>query len=262
VAKRKALSKSVRFEVFKRDSFTCQYCGAKSPDVLLQVDHIDPVAKGGANDPLNLITSCATCNSGKSDRRLSDDTAMAKKRTQLEELQERREQLEMMFAWQKGLCDMDAVAVDRLADLWKEVAPGWKLNEIGRSELRQLYKRFGAEEVCEAMRASAAQYLKLDPKGICTSDSWDNAFRKIGAIATIRKRCRDKPYLEDLYRIRGRASHRFNYFNTWQAMQLLERAYAAGVSIEELEQITNSNRNWSGWTYDLDEAIEAAEGVR
>lgn len=29
---RKQLSKKLRFEVFKRDSFTCQYCGKKSPE--------------------------------------------------------------------------------------------------------------------------------------------------------------------------------------------------------------------------------------
>jgi len=37
-SKRKPLSKKLRFEVFKRDSFACQYCGAKAPDVLLEVE--------------------------------------------------------------------------------------------------------------------------------------------------------------------------------------------------------------------------------
>lgn len=50
MTKRKAISKKIRFEVFKRDSFTCQYCGEKAPDVILHVDHIDPVAKGGGKD--------------------------------------------------------------------------------------------------------------------------------------------------------------------------------------------------------------------
>ena len=31
--KRRAVSKKLRFEIFKRDSFTCQYCGRKAPDV-------------------------------------------------------------------------------------------------------------------------------------------------------------------------------------------------------------------------------------
>lgn len=57
IARREALSKSIRFEVFKRDSFKCQYCGGEAPNVLLHVDHIEPVSKGGTNDITNLITS-------------------------------------------------------------------------------------------------------------------------------------------------------------------------------------------------------------
>ena len=69
MAKRKNLSKSVRFEVFKRDSFKCQYCGKSAPDVVLEVDHIIPVSKGGDNDISNLITACFDCNRGKRDKK-------------------------------------------------------------------------------------------------------------------------------------------------------------------------------------------------
>lgn len=61
-----ALSVRTRFEVFKRDDFTCRYCGKKSPDVILEVDHIVPRAEGGSDDTINLATSCWACNSGKS----------------------------------------------------------------------------------------------------------------------------------------------------------------------------------------------------
>lgn len=63
--KRAPISKRTRFEVFKRDGFCCQYCGAHPPSVLLEVDHIDPVAAGGTNDPDNLVTACEPCNRGK-----------------------------------------------------------------------------------------------------------------------------------------------------------------------------------------------------
>ncbi len=69
MTRRKSLSKKTRFEVFKRDSFTCQYCGKKAPDLVLQVDHIKPVASGGSDDLMNLITSCQPCNAGKSNRK-------------------------------------------------------------------------------------------------------------------------------------------------------------------------------------------------
>lgn len=62
---RKALSVRTRFEVFKRDDFTCRYCGRRSPEVILEVDHVVPVCDGGDDDPLNLVTSCWSCNRGK-----------------------------------------------------------------------------------------------------------------------------------------------------------------------------------------------------
>jgi len=69
---RKSISKGTRFDIFKRDNFTCQYCGAQPPDTVLHVDHITPVASGGDNDPMNLVTSCDACNLGKSTKRLDD----------------------------------------------------------------------------------------------------------------------------------------------------------------------------------------------
>lgn len=63
---RKGISKSVRFKIFSRDHFTCQYCGKKPPEVLLEVDHIHPYSKGGTDDEINLTTSCEDCNRGKS----------------------------------------------------------------------------------------------------------------------------------------------------------------------------------------------------
>lgn len=38
--KRRTISKKKRFEVFKRDMFTCVYCGCKPPDVILEIDHV------------------------------------------------------------------------------------------------------------------------------------------------------------------------------------------------------------------------------
>ena len=95
MGKRKPLSKKIRFEVLKRDSFTCQYCGSKAPDVLLEVDHINPVKHGGNNSIMNLITACKGCNIGKSARKLSDDGVLKKQRKQIDDIAERRQQIEI-----------------------------------------------------------------------------------------------------------------------------------------------------------------------
>lgn len=62
---RRRLSPKLRFEIFKRDKFTCRYCGRTSPEVILEIDHIIPVSEGGTDDPENLVTSCYECNRGK-----------------------------------------------------------------------------------------------------------------------------------------------------------------------------------------------------
>lgn len=63
---RATLSKRLRYEILRRDEHTCRYCGAAAPDVKLTVDHVVPVALGGSDEPTNLVTACADCNSGKS----------------------------------------------------------------------------------------------------------------------------------------------------------------------------------------------------
>ena len=61
-----AVSKRTRFEVLRRDSHTCRYCGQSAPDVKLTVDHVTPVALGGTDAPSNLVAACVDCNAGKS----------------------------------------------------------------------------------------------------------------------------------------------------------------------------------------------------
>lgn len=72
VLRRAAISKSLRFQIFQRDSFACQLCGRSQKDgVRLEVDHKTAVARGGTTAKDNLWTLCHDCNNGKSDRDLN-----------------------------------------------------------------------------------------------------------------------------------------------------------------------------------------------
>lgn len=66
----------LRFEIFKRDNFSCQYCG-KNPienGCKLNIDHIIPRNRGGTNESSNLITACEECNLGKGDILLTENS--------------------------------------------------------------------------------------------------------------------------------------------------------------------------------------------
>ncbi len=62
---RKEISVRKRFLVFRRDQFTCIYCGRSGVGIKLEVDHKIPVSKGGNNILDNLQTLCYDCNRGK-----------------------------------------------------------------------------------------------------------------------------------------------------------------------------------------------------
>jgi hypothetical protein len=59
------VSRRLRFEILRRDGYTCRYCGAQAPEVQLAIDHVVPVTLGGTDDPANLVAACHGCNSGK-----------------------------------------------------------------------------------------------------------------------------------------------------------------------------------------------------
>lgn len=68
---RALMTKKLREYIKKRDNFTCCNCGNstyKEPNLLLEIDHIIPVAKGGCTVEDNLQTLCWKCNRAKSDK--------------------------------------------------------------------------------------------------------------------------------------------------------------------------------------------------
>jgi 5-methylcytosine-specific restriction endonuclease McrA len=58
--------KMTRREVFRRDKYTCQYCGRRSND--LTVDHVWPKHLGGEHVWTNVAAACPPCNHRKGGR--------------------------------------------------------------------------------------------------------------------------------------------------------------------------------------------------
>lgn len=173
VPARKPLSKKTRFEVFKRDGFKCQYCGAHPPNVLLHVDHINPVAKGGGNSMDNLITSCAPCNHGKGARELTDVPASLADRAML--IREREAQI-------KGFNDaMQAQELRIEQEGWKIARTLTQDNDLATfktadmASIKRFLKTLGYWPTHEAAEKAAFKFSRFSSKtfayfcGICWS---------------------------------------------------------------------------------------------
>jgi 5-methylcytosine-specific restriction endonuclease McrA len=57
-------------EIFRRDGFTCQYCGSRSGR--MTIDHVIPRHRGGEHTWENLVTACPACNLKKGGRTLNE----------------------------------------------------------------------------------------------------------------------------------------------------------------------------------------------
>lgn len=118
-----AVSKKTRFEVFKRDQFTCQYCGCRPPDVMLEVDHIVARAEGGGDGMENLTTSCFGCNRGKGAGSLGDVAPALGEMERLEALQEmmeRKRGLLEQIAISQGMREAEDAAIGTVKQYWFE----------------------------------------------------------------------------------------------------------------------------------------------
>lgn len=181
MSERKPIPKKIRFEVFKRDRFTCQYCGRMAPDVILQIDHIKPVAEGGKNEILNLVTACQECNLGKGKTLLTDDSALKMQQKQLLNLAERKEKSDMMIAWKTELMDIVDDQVGVINDLIKRITGGYYLNSQGERDVRRLIRQFSFTEVCDAAEQSFLYYFD-DSNEDMVNRTFNEALKKIGGI--------------------------------------------------------------------------------
>lgn len=153
-AKRKALSPRVRFEVFKRDGFTCTYCGAHPPAAVLHVDHILAVASGGSSDPDNLTTACNVCNGGKGARPL--DVAPQSLADRASEVAEREAQL-------RGYAEVMEARRQRIEeDCWKVIEELEGQSETFRRgwfrSVKTFVERLGVPETLDAADIARAKF--------------------------------------------------------------------------------------------------------
>lgn len=155
---RKPIGKRQRFEIFKRDGFVCQYCGAHPPAAILHLDHIKAVADGGTNDDSNLVTACQDCNLGKGARALGDVPQSL--RDKAADIAEREEQLRGYHEIIEARARRINLDVSRVEEVFERLCE-CDFTERDRISVKRFIQALGVHSVMEAMEKACM--LKHDP---------------------------------------------------------------------------------------------------
>lgn len=150
------IGKSLRFEIFARDGFICQYCGQRPPDVVLELDHIHPRSRGGDDDPINLLTSCFDCNRGKRAKVLAEIPRRPDADLALLKAQQEIGEAKRYLAVKRKRDKAHATLCEAMGDVWKryltdEFTPNHRV-------FTPWINRYGAEEVERSIIVAVCAY--------------------------------------------------------------------------------------------------------
>jgi len=163
----------------------------------------------------------------------------------------------MMMEWRSGLHDIEDDALSRLSDY---IGERWFYvpNESGKADLRKWIKRFSFQEILEAAESAFTEIAEVQGERV-TKESWERAFKKVPAFANVRRRQKDKPYLGELFYIRGIVRNRVRW-RQYDCMAITESAFLAGVPLDAIADLARNIDSVDEFEGGLDDLKAVAEG--
>jgi len=259
---REAIPKSVRVQVLERDHFRFVYCGqspAVDNDVLLEVDHIHPVAKGGDNDPLNLQTLCWDCNAGKSDKTPGEIAKVRGSYKEAEAQQEKREQLEQIAEWYQRLRDNDRNAARTAVEHFSFYAGSASDYSPREQDLIKHIRQFGIDEVMTAIDIAGTQYVVTNATGEVVPESVVEARHKLAGILYTRKIERRDPNQAALSHLYNTLNKRFHSVDRKRFFAVGKQVMHLGLSQNDIFSILYQSEDWNAFIKQLDNELVRLE---
>ena len=134
---RKAITKRLRFKIFKRDEFSCQYCW-RTPElhnITLEVDHLISVKNWWWNEEENLTTSCFDCNRWKRWDSIVR-WSLEKTKNELLEIKERLEQIKYIAKLKDNIRKKQKDIEDNKLSFIDDIMKWYKIEFIYKMKIR------------------------------------------------------------------------------------------------------------------------------
>lgn len=179
--KRSGVGKKLRFEVFERDSFLCQYCGRTPTEdgVVLHVDHVVSVKNGGNDSLENLTTSCIDCNLGKGAKTTIKKGNTPKEiQEQLDRTKERLEQVVAMNSAMKKLSKMNKDIEEQLYS-WVPYVLGDGYSEAAYTTVKKVLGSKKYNTVLMENKQSAVEILSKKMQKFSTVEDMEKYLKGI-----------------------------------------------------------------------------------
>ena len=137
----------------------CAYCGQSPPKVILEIDHIEPKSKGGADEVNNYITACFDCNRGKRDIPL--DKIPSKLSENIEILKEKENQLREYRKLIKQIEKREEKDINNICAIFEGHFPDRILTEAFKKRSIKIFlDNLHKHEIEDAMRAAVTKLNK------------------------------------------------------------------------------------------------------
>ena len=184
---------------------------------------------------MNLVTSCEPCNSGKGPRQLDDHSVIVKQKRQLDDLNERRLQAEMLCDYRTELKKEPVPELPSVFRFWLHLSKA-EPRDSDRDAVEKLLVSAGLRETLHCIEIVTDQYSNAE-----------QAIRMLPRVAAVRRKTKRKPYLRDLLYIRGILRNRLTYVNERMALKLMENAVEGGASTDQIRDASMRVVSWPDW---------------
>jgi hypothetical protein len=155
-----------------------------------------------------------------------------KQRSQIEELEERRQQIEMMLQWRDELANVQQPVYDTIVERYRTLT-GFVPNELGMIEVRKWVKKFSLDIILESIDDTISKY-GIWKDGKITVESWSQAFNWVAKFSASKVKYGSGPDLDRLLYIQGIIRNRVN--NRWfKAIDDLKALADLGYSLQQIE---------------------------